>query len=65
MNYQEVKERLLEGSNLANDAAGWYTINRVNIDGVMCICCDDEYHNYTTIRKYANAVVRLLNTGTL
>jgi hypothetical protein len=62
---QEIKQELKSGKNFSNDSAEWFTVNRINKDGVMCISYKDEYKKYSTLEKYTNAVVKLLNTGSL
>ncbi len=61
----EIKEELLNGKNFGNESADWMTLNRIKYTGEMMIQINDDIHIFSTILKYTNAVVKLLNTGSL
>lgn len=62
---RELMNSLAEGANYGNDAAGWFTLNRIKFEGEMMIQFNDKVYHYDTLLKYTNAVKKLLNTGSL
>jgi len=62
---EQTKLDLLSGQNFGNEAADWYTMNRINFEGEMYIHYRDRTITYKTINSYARAVEKLLNTGAL
>lgn len=61
----EIKTQLENGKNFSNENANWFTINRINKDGKMAICVNEEYKFFNTLEKYTNAIINLINTGSL
>lgn len=65
MNKTDIKNGILNGQQFGNDAADWNTVNRINKDGKMFLRIGETYKGFTTVEKYANAILKLLNTGQL
>jgi len=61
----EIKAELLNGENFGNEAADWFTLNRIKYTGEMMIQIGDDIHFFSTQTKYTNAVVKLLKSGSL
>ena len=61
--FEDIRESLVNGEDFENEAADWYTLNRINKDGTLYICIRGENRWYKTINSYARRVAQLLKRG--
>jgi hypothetical protein len=61
----DIKNQIINGGNFQNDLCGWFTTNRINKDGYFWIFTNDKTIKYNSITKATNALLKLINTGTI